>query len=242
LADLIETAAGPVVLYLTIDYGIDTNLVHQCAIIIDRKAGLFIAYEPYGTYAKYGMDYASALADMASIYKVYGLKFVTFHQHLQRPIGLQQIILDANNARAAVFEQRVQALVGAAAANAPLQRAITNILVAKRPIYTTDKTARILDIMEVVAKALSASVPNGGTEATSPPTALYQMALALYAEFNSKTCVSITIIELDAYLAKTPLAYDAVITAAATPDGPNTPLMRMIDAAEVIHAPRPAGL
>ncbi len=214
-----------------LDYGQDIGLVHQCALLIDLKNNKFIFYEPYGTYMKYDRNYTDPIKKFLNIYTgddyraVLGqnYQFATFHsEFIQMGEGIQNIILTANNAHAAEFEKEREALLNdVKSTDEGLYDAIMrNIDADNNPVNNTDKTITALNILDEF-------------EAAPPESHIGPFkirALNLYGKYNSKTCVSITLIEMAAFFAGEKIAdiYEQLKIAAVTPGEPNQILFKKL--------------
>ncbi len=191
----------------TLDYSQDVGLVHQCAIIVDLQAGEFLFYEPYGTYIKYDHNYAHPMRKYFEIYadclpmrfrtdnQNSRIKFRTFHKRHSISEGIQQIILTTNNA-ATDFEQSRDDLFSDEFKhefNDLYERIKSRINSDTNPVNQTDKTIAVLTIMEQFEKY----TPD--EEKKERYGKFWQKALELYYHYNSKTCVSISLVELDRF-------------------------------------------
>lgn len=183
----------------TLDYSQDIGLVHQCALLIDLVNHKFIFYEPYGTYIKYEHNYAKPIEKYLQIYDDCldtPYTFSTFHEYLIPEFasnGIQNIILNSNNAKAEVFNKNVENLLEEIKSTdiSLYEQIMQDIEEDENPVNKTDKTITILNILDIFEKYTS-GVEN---EAKSKQ---WIKALELYSLYNSKTCVSITIVEMDA--------------------------------------------
>jgi hypothetical protein len=208
-----------------VDYGVDTGFVHQCGILIDlRNFGIYF-YEPYGTYIKYGMDYASPILEFLDCLNLSGYKSNTFHLEFMSPKfyssyfysktvitpdqkkeseeksrikvateGIQDIILKYNNRRKDEFNNHMEAFL-ADADNFPLVKAkIINKLETPNKIRADDYTVTVVDLLSSV---VNSHVPE---DQRAQFKDLTERAYTLYGKYNSKSCVSITLVEMNAFL------------------------------------------
>ncbi len=181
-----------------LDYGQDAGYVHQCGLLVDNVVGEFLFYEPYGTYIKYGRDYARAVGEFLQIYydelpaafkTADGrVRCTTFHTKYGIE-GIQNIILTTNNAAAAEFETRYRTALDGIAHDYPKLHAAIQAIRTSDPIYASDKTLVILDVVSLFNRW---ATPPGDEKYLEYWTTM----LELYYDFNSKTCVSITLVEL----------------------------------------------
>lgn len=175
-----------------VDYGRNTGIVHQCAFLIDLERGIFIFYEPYGTYSKYGKGYAETMREFVNIYadvlpRKYTesmrikshVRFTTFHEMIGRPIGIQSIIMEKNNRRFPEFERQIGEIV------ARFKSVLPDDLGESSDTGESDKTVNSLNLLDFLYKQKHD----------------YSDALSLYNSFSSKNCVSITLIELNEFFA-----------------------------------------
>lgn len=182
----------------TLDYSQDVGLVHQCALIIDLQKGEFIFYEPYLTFIKYECNYAEPIKHFLQIYKNSlpahfiennDIKYFTFDKYFNLKNGIQSIILEKNN-NAGDFEKDVNILLDKTKEAFPELYAdiLEDINTDNNPVNTTDKTIKILNIL---------SCFNEYDADTPEFNILFSEALSIYYLYNSKTCVTITFLELD---------------------------------------------
>jgi hypothetical protein len=180
-----------------LDYGQDMGYVHQCGLIVDVAAGEFLFYEPYGTYIKYERDYARPIGELLQTYYD-GLpeafktpdgriRYTTFHAKYGIE-GIQNIILQANNGAAAEFNAAYQKALEGIACDYPTLHAAIRAVRTSDPIYKSDATLVILDVLSVFNRMAITDDQKYAEYWTT--------MLELYHDFNSKTCVSITLVEL----------------------------------------------
>jgi hypothetical protein len=160
---------------MVIDYGFGSYVVHQGGIILDANKRLAIVYEPYGRYEKMGIDYSNAIGDVLSVCFP-DLTPTTFHKHLSLPDGLQSIILARNNAQAQQFNTEMDRL------RQLLKQKGVKVNERKDGTMSNDSTVVILDYMDRLRYAPDPEIRNAVIE--------------LYKKFTSKTCVTLTLIEL----------------------------------------------
>jgi hypothetical protein len=187
-----------------IDYGTNSGLSHQTALIVDVQRGQFLYYEPYGKYEKYGARYSGAVLEFLQQYrfpdKYYiggqggNLKYDTWHNYFGLPNGIQTILMHAHNAT------RDQFLVDKSTLMDELKRRSLpnyNKLAAKlyvdkdHPAHKDDYTFDTLKIMGYFVD--NPIEVNNVTDRQY----LEQKALELYFKYNSKTCVTITLVEMN---------------------------------------------
>jgi hypothetical protein len=191
----------------TLDYSQDIGLVHQCGLLVNLKEGIFLFYEPYGMYIKYEHDYAYPIKKYLEIYKeclpskffdntLENLKFNTYHEHfLQKREGIQGIILAANNARALDFKQQQLNIFTDEFKQtfSDLYKDIMeDIEEDTNPVNKTDSTIDVLAILDNFENY------NPKEEKRQDFEKAWIKSLELYERYNSKTCVSITLIEMNA--------------------------------------------
>ncbi len=172
---------------IVIDYNIDTGLVHQCALIINLHQWVFLFYEPYGVYSKYSADYSGVVNDFLNLYDwPQSYTYSTWHQYFNLPTGIQSIMLRChNNMRAEYDTDIAKYMANLQATNPDKYAELVKTLSSKKnlPVHKDDYTFDTLDIVHQYM-----SQQRGGCEVE---------AFYLYYKYNSKTCVTITIVELD---------------------------------------------
>ncbi len=189
----------------TLDYSQDVGLVHQCSLLIDLEDNLFIFYEPYGTYVKYEHNYATPIKKYLEIYSecfAIPFGFTTFHERFVPEFlstyGIQSMILNSNNAKEEEYRKDLQQLLSDLKEQFPdlYRRIIKNLEKDNNPVNKTDKTISILSVLDRFT-GYSRTASN-----SLAFNALWKRALELYYLYNSKTCVSITLMEMNALFAK----------------------------------------
>jgi len=184
---------------IIVDYSMDTGLVHQCALIVDLHAGIFLFYEPYGQYTKYKAEYKSAIGEFLNLYefpnKFYSggqLSYFTWHEYFDLHDGIQSILLRAHNEKKIQYEQDKDIFLQNMT-KYPIEHAklIDTIAASNHlPIHNDDYTYDTLIIADHFCTSnFSKHLENE--------------ALLLYYKYNSKTCVTITITELDYFFSMT---------------------------------------
>lgn len=192
---------------VVINYGRSNNLLHQTGLIIDisDKIGVndnpklhFIYYEPYGLYTKYDKSYKEAVGKLFQCFNGFmGCKidYTTYHDLLGITHGIQKILLDKNNLREAKFIEEYNTVV------ALLKKEFPDIDFENNDedptsMDTKDKTVKIMDLLFNVDYFNADNLQNDKKN-------IYFNALntilTYYCGYNSKTCVSITITELNKF-------------------------------------------
>jgi hypothetical protein len=177
------------------DYSVESSLVHQCALIVDLQQGVFLFYEPYGMYKKYNASYISGMGEFLQQYKFPNkyyengnLKYTTWHNYFGLDIGIQTILLNAHNSLQSQYENdKLQFLNKLKQTSKNHYDRLSGKLYkgATRPVHKDDKTFDTMEIAEYFGKT---NVGNKSAE---------DGALKLYLDYNSKTCVTITLTEMD---------------------------------------------
>jgi hypothetical protein len=184
---------------VTLDYGRNHNLLHQCAIVVNNTDGILMFYEPYGKYMKYNKSYANCIKDFLHVFtpvldsKFFTggeLNYQTFHRHINTTIGIQQIIMNANNSHKDTFDQEYKDLVTEIDSAFPAEK-FSDFYSVLDP---NDNTMVILDLLFNMDKTSVDSVLD-----QEKYKALLNKTLQYYYQYNSKTCVTITIVELNEY-------------------------------------------
>ena len=189
----------------TLDYGQDIGLVHQCAIIVDLKNGIFLFYEPYGTYIKYDRNYSFTVKKYLEIYKEClpanfiadnCIKFSSFHEYFFLKKGIQQVILETNNSSGKEYEKNKLILFSDEFKQNfkdLYDRIEIKIKNDDNPVNKTDNTISVLTIMEQFENY------NCSPYKEEKFLISWKQALELYHDYNSKTCVSISLVEMDVF-------------------------------------------
>jgi hypothetical protein len=190
---------------ITLDYSQDIGFVHQSVILIDLIEGLFIFYEPYGKYVSQNYDYSNTVQQFFNIYKnvlpehfikdgetARSVKYVTYHEYFGLNRGIQNILLEKNNSKEDEFNEKYHALLSLIKRDfINLHEVIIKNYNSQNFINMTDKTVKVLDALDYV----------NDYEVYWKDDPTYQeywkQMLELYALYNSKTCVSITLIEMN---------------------------------------------
>ena len=174
---------------VVINYGRYSHLLHQTVLIIDCR-GMFIYYEPYGVYTKYNKSYKQCICELFMSMNVMfdkPVKSVSYHDLFNNgKEGIQNIILKINNERDYLFAHEYDTLFNKITNRYPL------IMLNKYGKLNTpddersDKTEQIMDMMSKV-------------DETEVNKDLHEETLKLYQQYNSKTCVTITLVEMDLF-------------------------------------------
>lgn len=160
---------------VVIDYGRSSDFVHQAAVIISENNVMF--YEPYGLYEKYGIDYKRC------INKLFGHIFTnatTYHDYYNLNSGIQKITLDKNNANVN-YKKDYETLLNT------INTTFPSIKIDKLTNADGDKT---FGIVEMLMQVDDANIN------THEYASLLIDIMKHYCMYNSKTCVSITIVEM----------------------------------------------
>jgi hypothetical protein len=177
-----------------LDYGRGENFVHQTLLIIDFT-GKIMFYEPYGNYSKYDKDYSKCICSLFSIFKVFFPKNTnvvcdTYHNIYGLDEGIQSIIMKKNNERYEEFNVQYDNIIKKIQFNFP------DINYKKYDIpITDDKTVNILNLIQVLNK-----YDKVHKSKKTEFNIIYDEVMKIYCSMNSKTCVSITLIEIDYFL------------------------------------------
>jgi hypothetical protein len=187
---------------VVINYGRDLHLLHQTSLIIDiSNQCKMIYYEPYGNYTKYGKSYKQAVNTLLKCFDGFmcfknGINYATYHDMFNRPKqGIQQIMIEKNNANESMFREKFERSV------AKLKELFPNENFRKsddlpESADTDDKT---VDILDVLYNANYFDLDNVPSDKKQQYMGVFNQLLTQYCCFNSKTCVSITIVEMDKF-------------------------------------------
>lgn len=186
---------------VVINYGRDSHLLHQTALIIDISDYncKMIYYEPYGNYSKYGKSYKNAVKTLLNCFNgfecfVNGVNYTTYHDIFGRyKKGIQQMMIEKNNGNSTIFQAKLNKVLD------ELKELFPNIDFKKtydksNAVDTDDKTVLILGVLSNTDRL---NIESLNQEQRQRYLMLFHKLLAQYCCFNSKTCVSITIVELN---------------------------------------------
>lgn len=184
-----------------INYGRDSRLLHQTALIIDisQEQLKFIYYEPYGMYEKYDKLYDTAVKKLFECFNGFmgdKIIYTTYHDMLGlKDLGIQKIIMDANNTRSDNFDLQLNKLLNELAIEFPNED-FTGNSYDMDANDNSDKTVRVLDTLFKLDRF---NINNLSHEKKDIYFQYLNTILKQYCCFNSKTCVSITIVELNKF-------------------------------------------
>jgi hypothetical protein len=204
---------------LILDYNQDVGLVHQCGLIINlqKNQGEFLFYEPYGTYIKYEKEYSKPIQDFFQIYYDYlpaeifhnpsgKIRFNTFHKKYgnenynkgQENEGIQNIILKKNN-KGNFDNEFLSALNELNKKFADLREQIEyTINNDNNPVNKIDKSVSILDTLSDFNNYDNYYKDDSwDNEKIKDFQNIWNKMIMLYYKYNSKTCVSITAVEMN---------------------------------------------
>lgn len=186
---------------IIINYGRNPYLLHQTAMIMDLIECKIIYYEPYGKYQKFGKSYKEAVGKLFQCFRGFvcfekdNIDYTTYHKLLNIDDGIQHIILEANNKRAEIFQKRYDEVV------VLLNKEFPNVNFTpntddEKILLSDDKTIVVLDILFNVDRF---DIDNLSEEKKKVYYKILNTILTQYCCFNSKTCVSITIVEMNKF-------------------------------------------
>ena len=184
-----------------INYGRDNRLLHQTALIIDisQEHLKFIYYEPYGLYKKYDKSYKTAVKKLFECFNGFmgdKIIYTTYHDMLDLTnLGIQQIIMDANNARSGDFELQLSKLIKELNTEFPNENFTGN----NNNPEANDESDKTLKVLDTLFKLDRFNIDNLSDEKKNIYFRCLNTILKQYCCFNSKTCVSITIVELNKF-------------------------------------------
>ncbi len=201
---------------VVIDYGRSSNMVHQTALIVDHRRKTFMFYEPYGAYEKYGKSYRECIRKFFAIYTGVGLflngspidssngekdeKSVIYHDLFGQSQGIQAIIMEKNNLYVDEFNAAYKKTLETLSDNFSEYGfgATPKMISEKLIVSDKDKNIRILDLLFQVEHLGAKPIPEDKKELYK--TLLYE-SLEQFYWYNAKTCVSITLIEMNEFFA-----------------------------------------
>jgi hypothetical protein len=185
------------------DYSIDTGLYHQCALLVNFTDKIFLFYEPYGEYSKYEASYIPAVVEFLSEYKFPDifyennkLRFDSWHHYFGLKTGIQTILLNQNNNNKEQFDKEKQIYINSLKPDVANKIKYNMEINKNKPINKYDYT---MDTMYIIQYFNNIDWSNIEDE---------NKALELYYKYNSKTCVTITLIELDFYFNLSEYSYN----------------------------------
>ena len=178
-----------VLIPVVINYGRDSNLCHQSALLVDLSS-VIMYYEPYGMYKKFDKSYKKCVCDLFSSLGNVGLfesdtSCITYHEKLNLDKGIQQIILEKNNNRAAEFNKEYDTLVS------EFNKEFPNNFTIKGE--KQDKTFKILELLFCI------DTYDFDYDKKVKYEKFLTEALKIYCCYNSKTCVTITLVEMNEF-------------------------------------------
>lgn len=199
-----------------IDYGVpENNIYHQSGLIIDFS-GKILYYEPYGKYTKYDKSYSNAMTDLFSIYESFvgnNTTTDTYHNFIYEPnkneYGIQTYILDKNNESFKIFEDEYNKLVKKISDFTSTYNIKDSFI---NNLLTDIKNNLIIDLKNnndqtLISVYILSSLSNfnvnypefNNIELLTKFKEIYNDAVCLYYKFNSQTCVTITIYEMNLF-------------------------------------------
>lgn len=168
-----------VVLSTIMSYGRDITMSHQCGIMaLGEPHNMFLFYEPYGMYNKYGASYKQCYVKLMSVFMKLPIfskyKYSTYHDYFGLSKGIQKMMLEYGHVHEKEYLDRFRVLKKELVddGSAPSGK-------WKYEGDKDDKTFSICDLMDY---------------ASGEPKFIAKSA-ALYFEYNAKTCVSIFLVE-----------------------------------------------
>ena len=189
---------------IVINYGGGITIYHQTGIIIklsnENEKCKFIYYEPYGKYEK-KYSYKNAVGELFKCF--YSMKecenadFTTYHDYLNLNTGIQSIIMEKNNENENEFNLYYNKLID--------EIKLNNFISEKDLILfnkyseeecknaENDKTYKILPLLIYFDHI---NITSFDYDKKNKYYTLLNEILKYYCCYNSKTCVSITIVEL----------------------------------------------
>jgi hypothetical protein len=201
---------------IIIDYGVyGSNILHKTAMLIDFT-GKILYYEPYGRYTKFDKKYDKAIIDLFSIYESFvgiGTITDTYHNYIYSPnpneYGIQYYIISSNNEKFNEFNEKYNVLITKISdmilKYKITDRGINELLInIKNNLIsdlknTNDQTLISVYILSSLSN-VNVDIPElQNSEFLTQFKEIYNDALCLYYKYNSQTCVTITIYELNIF-------------------------------------------
>lgn len=180
-----------------INYGRSSTLYHQTALIVDYENSRCMYYEPYGKYTKYGKTYSESICNLFRVFDNLDLfdsqlQSETYHKTLGLSQGIQEIILQKNNKRYNQFNDEFNTLVQTIKKEFPDQKI--------EPVYKIaelDKQDYTFKILDLLFNFDISKIDELHPEKIHIYKELLYKTLEIFCCYNSKTCVTITLIEMD---------------------------------------------
>jgi hypothetical protein len=168
-----------VMLSTIISYGRDITMSHQCGILaLGAPHNMFLFYEPYGMYEKYGLSYKSCLDKLMSVFMELPIfskyKYSTYHDYFGLPKGIQKLMLEYGDANEKEYLEKFKIIK-----KELVDKGLAPIGKWQYEDNKNDKTFSVCNLMDY---------------ASSKPEFISKSA-ALYFKYNAKTCVSIFLVE-----------------------------------------------
>ena len=183
---------------IIINYGTASYINHQTALIINLKEKIFLFYEPYGKYSKFGLSYINIMRIFCNnIDNTYN--YDTYHNYFNLTNGIQNIILIKNNNLADIsnFENKFLNILSKfnelTMNNNSYNANNYNKYTFKSKNNYDDKTLQCIFLLDSIDHYIIKIKQNVNKQEFYK---LYEDILQLYHGYNSKTCVSITLVEL----------------------------------------------
>ncbi len=204
---LIETYSDSAYRYLFVPTIMDYNdeyFVHQCALLYDFHNCQFVFYDPYGSYSRHGVSYINAVNDaLKPLSKT--LSVQTYHQLLGKKTGLQTLALEYNTRDKSAFEKDLSVLLSSIPANI---RREADAQIRKNRMsesYKLDFTIDAISVLDLLYKEKQLEDKSLDKSEDKSLDKSLDKAYELYHKYSSKSCVSITIVELDRFFAGRPI-------------------------------------
>jgi hypothetical protein len=192
---------------ITLDYGRTSHILHQTALLIDFE-GRFLFYDPYGTYQKHEKDYGKSVCEFFHVFDDCSLfgdstapdkpACVTYHEFFGVGYGdggIQNILLNRNNARVSSFNKEYDQTVAEIKEEFPT----FDLSDDDATQDTQDHTFKILDLLFKFDYAnINKTLTSDGGKLTTYERLLHKV-LEHYCCYNSKTCVTITLVEMNEF-------------------------------------------
>jgi hypothetical protein len=181
-----------------INYGRTSSVVHQTSLIIDISSDpKFIYYEPYGLYDKYGKSYKNAINTLMMGFQGFQgfdiINYTTYHDYIGHIKGIQGILLDKNNLNHDEFGHKFENIIKDIQVNFP-EKDFLKYDYNKLAVDTSDKAVQIVTLL---SNFDNFDITNLDEHRINNYHNILNKILNLYYLHNSKTCVSITIVEVN---------------------------------------------
>ena len=174
-----------------VDYGRNSNVVHQTGFIFDLYNSVSLFYEPYGIYKKYDKFYDVPIKKILQCINDFDI--YTYHRYMGLTDGIQNIIIKTNNNNYNEYIKKYDIIINKLHNEFPGYNFLKNCADVNS-VDNTDKTINILSLLDNIN---SFKIDILTDYKKNIYFKIMYDVLELYYYYSSKTCVSITITEIN---------------------------------------------